>query len=1070
MLRVILVGIIVSILCVVLWPHQHQQPAPVLHERHITFDDPTLDGLANCTLAHRDSYSCGASNPCSNGACCGASGFCGYGPTYCGTGCLSQCDATAECRQYAKTPGKIYGCQSNCVLSPKPGGGKATGSVLENKVIGYYEAWMARNSCHKIKPTDLPLDALTHVNFAFASIDPDAYQIVAMDSSNPTSLFKDTTNIKSVKEDISVFVSIGGWSFSDNGTETQPLFGEIAADEAKRKKFAHNVVNFMQQYGFDGVDLDWEYPGAGDRGGKPEDTENYVLLVKTLRETFDKSGSKFGLTFTAPASYWYLRWFDLPGMVKHVDWINVMTYDLHGVWDAQDPIGSIVQGHTNLTEIKTALELFWRVDIPPAKLVLGLGFYGRSFTLADPECTKPGCPFSGACMLAYYEIMSVLQGYSSKKRANNVGLGGAMIWASDLDDDKYSAHTGLLGRNILSTSTLQDINKAVSDPKSVITDLAAFNGQRCFRYMSSCVNPNDGAAMAKACGSGYTVVGWDDAGCGKKSCHCGKPICCPSNAAPKGCNWRGQDKGGGIGSDCSGQCNPGEINVNTISSSWDGSFTNDGDTDKCGRGSKVFCCPDPDYQEATSGCAYADCGKDCPSGKAAVLTKYDKCYFKGQKYCCPNPAELTGCHWEGGSGGRDCANAKCNATELQVALSTLGDSSSTCDWGRERAACCTVKKPPVRKAMCTKASCEETGACEDNYDILKRDLGFAETQELAVRDLLRRALEKRGNKEVIRFLFPEGWAMIYLFTGPKKDSLLRKAFRTRKEYCGGSTLSVTDLPDSPTMLQLLGLESEHVWDKKLQERFWRSQQSGVLSSGALSRYGRLPRRFLEVDYNTAYPELAKMGPVGKSKGKSPSKPNERFGESFGSTSNPLPLLAVEKAINIAKENLFFKQQPVDQEKIWDRSKRAVETDADADVDSFLSQLQLASSVFEYIRDNRYGILLNFAYQTASEELGNIESAVNWESLYLQGRWEEWNEDHFASILQYGRRWARAIIQGARAPWVEVHNNGRHLANYERVMAALEDFEDLIAQIQLPKVFHMKIPNPDNGEGPSGYNS
>lgn len=322
-----------------------------------------------------------------------------------------------------------------------------------------------------------------------------------MDSATPTSLFKDTTNVKSIKQDLSVFVSIGGWSFSDNNTATQPLFGEISADAAKRKKFANNVVHFMRQYGtylivqclppmshgtdypnpgFDGVDLDWEYPGAGDRGGKPEDTKNYVLLVKTLRETFDSSGSTFGLTFTAPASYWYLRWFDLPGMAKYVDWINVMTYDLHGVWDSENPIGSIVQGHTNLTEIKTALELYWRAEITPAQLVLGFGFYGRSFTLEDPKCTKPGCPFSGASdagpcsntggMLAYYEIMSLLQGPSSKKRASgnkvhdkeaavnyftfnddqwvsyddkttfkqkadwakDIGLGGALIWASDL--------------------------------------------------------------------------------------------------------------------------------------------------------------------------------------------------------------------------------------------------------------------------------------------------------------------------------------------------------------------------------------------------------------------------------------------------------------------------------------------------------------------------------------------------------------------------------------------------------------------------------------------------------------
>lgn len=50
-------------------------------------------------------YTCGPGNPCSNGACCGESGYCGYGPTYCGNGCTSNCDAHAECGQYAAKPG-----------------------------------------------------------------------------------------------------------------------------------------------------------------------------------------------------------------------------------------------------------------------------------------------------------------------------------------------------------------------------------------------------------------------------------------------------------------------------------------------------------------------------------------------------------------------------------------------------------------------------------------------------------------------------------------------------------------------------------------------------------------------------------------------------------------------------------------------------------------------------------------------------------------------------------------------------------------------------------------------------
>lgn len=125
-------------------------------------------------------------------------------------------------------------------------------------------------------------------------------------------------------------------------------------------------------------------------------------------------------------------------------------------------------------EIKLAVELFWRVNIPPSKVVMGFGFYGRSFTLASSSCTTPGCRFSeasapGPCTnkggyLAHYEIQSVLTKNPSIKPvydkdaavmhfvwnkdqwvsydnadtykqkvdwANSVGIGGAMIWASD---------------------------------------------------------------------------------------------------------------------------------------------------------------------------------------------------------------------------------------------------------------------------------------------------------------------------------------------------------------------------------------------------------------------------------------------------------------------------------------------------------------------------------------------------------------------------------------------------------------------------------------------------------------
>lgn len=97
-----------------------------------------------------------------------------------------------------------------------------------------------------------------------------------------------------------------------------------------RQTFINSLVLFLQKYGLDGVDIDWEYPAAPDRGGSRADTENYVLLMSEIRDAFQKANSGWQATITLPTTYWYLRGFDISGLQKHVSWFNVMSYDLVG--------------------------------------------------------------------------------------------------------------------------------------------------------------------------------------------------------------------------------------------------------------------------------------------------------------------------------------------------------------------------------------------------------------------------------------------------------------------------------------------------------------------------------------------------------------------------------------------------------------------------------------------------------------------------------------------------------------------------------------------------------------------
>ncbi|KAI9147047.1 glycoside hydrolase [Paramyrothecium foliicola] len=427
---------------------------------------------------------CGPGSPCVNGACCsGERGYCGYGPDFCGEDvCISNCDAQAECGPFAPEGKKtcplnvccsVWGfcgttndfCGDNCDDSvsqcgppPEPQG-KA---FAFRRTIGYYESWATTRPCDRVAPRDLDVEGLTHLNFAFAFFHPSTFELVAMDQ-NAHDLLEDFTNLKAIHPKLQTWIAIGGWSFNDPGNrpDTRMAFSDMAMNKENRAKFIKSLINFMDNYGFDGADIDWEYPGAEDRGGRPEDTENFVHLCREMKSAF---GRRYGLSVTLPASFWYLRHFDVAGLEPNVDWLNVMTYDIHGVWDADNKwTGPYARPHTNLTEIDEALSLLWRSGVKASNVVLGLAYYGRSFTLADPSCTKPGCRFreggkEGECskaagVLTMAEIYAI-QGSTDYKEefdreaawvsyedeetfrlkidyASRLGLGGTMIWAID---------------------------------------------------------------------------------------------------------------------------------------------------------------------------------------------------------------------------------------------------------------------------------------------------------------------------------------------------------------------------------------------------------------------------------------------------------------------------------------------------------------------------------------------------------------------------------------------------------------------------------------------------------------
>lgn len=160
--------------------------------------------------------------------------------------------------------------------------------------------------------------------------------------------------------------SVGGWSAGS------AVFSRIASSAATRANFAQSILQFAQRFGFDGFDFDWEYPGC-------------MELHRVLRQ----HGLEFGIAVAATETSARIS-YDIPRVAANVDFINLMTYDFHGSWNTFTGInGAMYAGPHDIWPIQREMNVdasvrFWLSQgAPRNKLVLGIGAYGRSFTLAS---------------------------------------------------------------------------------------------------------------------------------------------------------------------------------------------------------------------------------------------------------------------------------------------------------------------------------------------------------------------------------------------------------------------------------------------------------------------------------------------------------------------------------------------------------------------------------------------------------------------------------------------------------------------------------------------------------------
>jgi hypothetical protein len=150
---------------------------------------------------------------------------------------------------------------------------------------------------------------------------------------------------------------------------------------------------FPIQYDFDGVDIDWEFPGRVDRGGRLSDYQNLPLLIEAIRDAYLAAGKNYIVSLATPPEKSALQLgYDMVALAQHVDFFTLLSYEIHGIWD----VPPLVAAATDLPFIQNAVDYILSLGVASNKILFGMSSFGHSYNLTNPSCNTAGCPFSGA--------------------------------------------------------------------------------------------------------------------------------------------------------------------------------------------------------------------------------------------------------------------------------------------------------------------------------------------------------------------------------------------------------------------------------------------------------------------------------------------------------------------------------------------------------------------------------------------------------------------------------------------------------------------------------------------------
>lgn len=341
--------------------------------------------------------------------------------------------------------------------------------TANTRVVGYYAAWAAYSG---FTPDKIDASKLTHINYAFANIGSDLKIALGYPDIDPSN-FSKLNALKQTYPNLKTLISVGGWSWSDK-------FSDVALTDASRTAFADSVVSFIVQYGFDGVDIDWEYPVSGGLSTnirRPEDKQNFTLLLQKLREKLDARGAIDGkhylVTFAGAGSSSYVNNTELSVLQQYVDYGNIMTYDIHGTWDKYTDFNAPLYNNSDVSpqykwSVDSSVNTWLNAGFPIGKLVMGVPFYGYKYTSVVNANNGLYQTYSGGSSVTYANVVAnylnapgYVRYYNSESMVpwlfngstfisyedeqsigakaqyiKTKGLGGAMIWELSQDPNR----------------------------------------------------------------------------------------------------------------------------------------------------------------------------------------------------------------------------------------------------------------------------------------------------------------------------------------------------------------------------------------------------------------------------------------------------------------------------------------------------------------------------------------------------------------------------------------------------------------------------------------------------------